>query len=102
MPQSLLGMEVAELRQAIGSSQPEFRARQVYHALYSEKVGDLTQISTLPGALRAELAVSHTVGLPGLARMYESTDGTRRYLLELEDSRTIETVLMPEEGRDTI
>ena len=33
---------------------------------------------------------------------YKSTDGTRRYLLELEDRRTVETVLMPEEGRDTI
>ncbi len=31
------------------------------------------------------------------------TDGTRRYLLDLEDGRTVETVLMPEEGtRDTI
>ena len=29
-------------------------------------------------------------------------DGTRRYLLALEDQKTIETVLMPEEGRDTI
>ena len=31
----------------------------------------------------------------------ESGDGTRRYLLEFEDRRTVETVLMPEEGRDT-
>ena len=29
-------------------------------------------------------------------------DGTRRYLLALEDGKTVETVLMPEEGRDTI
>ncbi len=29
-------------------------------------------------------------------------DGTQRYLLELEDRRTVETVLMPEPGRDTI
>ena len=29
-------------------------------------------------------------------------DSTERYLLELEDGRTVETVLMPEEGRDTI
>jgi 23S rRNA (adenine2503-C2)-methyltransferase len=35
-------------------------------------------------------------------RRYESTDGTRRYLLRLEDNRTVEAVLMPEEKRDTI
>src|SRR5438094_1770472 len=102
MPQALLGMEVAELREALGPGQPEFRARQIYHALYSEQIGDLVQISTLPAPLRRDLAASHTVGLPKLARLYESTDGTKRYLLELEDRRTIEAVLMPEPGRDTI
>src|SRR3989441_526696 len=102
MPQALLGMEVAELREALGPGQPEFRARQIYHALYSDKVADLVQISTLPAPLRRDLAASHTVGLPGLAHRYESSDGTKRYLLELEDRRTIEAVLMPEPGRDTI
>jgi len=60
------------------------------------------QISTLPAPLRQDLAASHSVGLPRLARLYESTDGTKRYLLELEDLRTIEAVLMPEPGRNTI
>src|SRR5580765_3791800 len=99
MPQPLLGMEVAELREALGPGHPEFRARQIYRALYSQKVGDLTQISTLPAPLRGDLAASHTVGLPVLARRYDSSDGTKRYLLELEDRRTIEAVLMPETGR---
>jgi 23S rRNA (adenine2503-C2)-methyltransferase len=52
--------------------------------------------------MRRDLAASHTVGLPKLACRYESSDGTKRYLLELEDRRTIEAVLMPEPGRDTI
>ena len=95
-------MEVAELREALGPGQPEFRARQIYHALYSQKIRDLVQISTLPAPLRQDLAASHSVGLPRLARLYESTDGTKRYLLELEDLRTIEAVLMPEPGRNTI
>ena len=33
---------------------------------------------------------------------YTATDGTRRYLLELGDGLTVETVLMPEETRDTL
>jgi 23S rRNA (adenine2503-C2)-methyltransferase len=40
--------------------------------------------------------------LPSPSAQYKSTDGTRRYLLELEDHRTVETVLMPEDTRDTI
>ena len=95
-------MEVADLQEVLSPGQPEFRAKQIYHALYSAKIADLTQISTLPAPLRRDLAASHTVGLPRLARRYESSDGTRRYLLELEDLRTIEAVLMPEPGRDTI
>jgi 23S rRNA (adenine2503-C2)-methyltransferase len=42
------------------------------------------------------------MGLPVQDTRYESTDGTRRYLLRLLDSRTVEAVLMPEEARDTI
>ena len=42
------------------------------------------------------------MGLPEIAHRYESADGTRRYLLRLEDGRTVETVLMPEDGRDTV
>ena len=102
MPQALLGMELSEIRQVLGPEQPEFRARQVYNALYHQQVLYLVQITTLPGRLRQELASAHTVGQPVVEQRYESTDGTRRYLLRLEDGRTVETVWMPEETRDTL
>jgi 23S rRNA (adenine2503-C2)-methyltransferase len=95
-------MELSEIRQAIGPDQPEFRARQVYSALYHERVPELVKISTLPKDLRQRLAAGHSVGLPGIEQRYESSDGTRRYLLCLEDGRTVETVWMPEEARDTM
>jgi 23S rRNA (adenine2503-C2)-methyltransferase len=98
----LLGMDEAELREALGPEQPPFRARQIYGALYRERVADLSQAFTLPGALRADLAARLTVGLPEVAQEYVSSDGTRRYLLRLKDGRTVETVLMPEESRHTL
>jgi len=52
--------------------------------------------------MRQELAGIHSLGLPEIAQLYQSGDGTRRYLLGLEDGRTVETVLMPEGERDTI
>jgi 23S rRNA (adenine2503-C2)-methyltransferase len=42
------------------------------------------------------------LGLPDVARVYDSADGTRRYLLALADGRTVETVMMPEGERDTL
>jgi len=99
--QTIVGLEVADL-QAVLEGQPAFRARQIYEAVYRQRVSDLVQITALPVSLRNELASKFPLGLPKVAAEYKSTDGTRRYLLGLEDGKTIETVLMPEEGRDTI
>jgi 23S rRNA (adenine2503-C2)-methyltransferase len=99
--QTIVGLEVPDLQQVL-EGQPAFRARQVYEAVYRERVSDLVQITALPVSLRKELALKHPLGLPRVAAEYKSVDGTRRYLLALEDQKTIETVLMPEEGRDTI
>ncbi len=98
----LLGKELSELEQVLGPTEPRFRARQVYSALYQQRVSDLITISTLPEPLRAELARDHEVGMPAVDRCFHSTDGTKRYLLRLDDGRTVETVLMPEETRDTV
>ena len=52
--------------------------------------------------MRAELASRAALGFPELERLYQSVDGTKRYLLRLDDGRTVETVLMPEGDRDTV
>jgi 23S rRNA (adenine2503-C2)-methyltransferase len=95
-------MEVSEIHEALGPEQPEFRARQVYEALYHSQVTDLIKITTLPRALRDRFAADHTVGQLTAEQRFESSDGTRRYLLRLDDGRTVETVWMPEETRDTL
>ena len=102
MPQPLVGMELSDIREALGPGQPSYRAKQIYDALYRGQSSDLVQIRTLPQAMRQNLAEHHTVGLPEIDRVYDSIDGTRRYLLRLDDGRTVETVLMPEGERDTI
>ena len=102
MAQALVGLDVSEMQGVLGAGHPAFRARQLYQAIYQQKVEQLDEITTLPVALRAQLRDQVTVGLPKANSWFDSSDGTRRYLLELEDGRTVETVLMPEEGRDTI
>jgi 23S rRNA (adenine2503-C2)-methyltransferase len=100
--QTIVGLELADLQQVLGSDQPAFRARQIYDAVYRRRVSDLGSITGLPVSLRKNLSSQLTLGLPGPSAQYSSVDGTQRYLLELQDGRTVETVLMPEEGRDTI
>ncbi len=102
MKQPLIGLEVDEIAVLLGDEQPRFRARQIYHALYRERVRDLNAVTTLPAALREKLALTASCGWPETARRYDSADGTARYLLRLEDQRIVEAVLMPEPGRDTL
>ncbi len=95
-------MDLPELREALGAAEPAYRAKQIYDALYRGQASDLITISTLPADLRRELARRHPWGLPEIAHVYNAADGTRRYLLRLADGRTVETVWMPEEARDTL
>ncbi len=100
--QPLVGMELADLQQFLSPDQPAYRARQLYDAVYRKQVADLSEISSLPQALRSHLEECSRLGLPIVDKRFDSSDGTRRYLLRLYDNRTIESVLMPEVGRDTV
>src|SRR5271169_5941408 len=95
-------MELADLAAALGPSEPLFRARQIYDAVYRRRVTGLGGISNPPKPLRARLEQDLPLGLPEVERRYDSSDGTRRYLLRLADGKTVETVWMPEGERSTI
>lgn len=99
---TLLGMEVPDLREVLGPAEPAYRAKQLYSALYQQKINSLDEVSTLPRLTRDRLAAELRVGSPEVSQFFDSADGTRRYLLRLWDGRTVETVLMPEPDRDTI
>jgi len=82
---------------ALGSGQPAYRGQQIFDAIYRQKIERLEQVSTLPTEYRARLAEEGwRVGLPAIGRKFVSIDGTARYLVELADGETVETVWMPE------
>ena len=79
---SALDYTRAELVELVGTVP---RANRAFRALYRE--------NTAIPPLHLEL--------PSVAKRFESADGTRRFLLRLEDGETIESVLIPEDGRFT-
>ncbi|MGA2336336.1 MAG: 23S rRNA (adenine(2503)-C(2))-methyltransferase RlmN [Terriglobales bacterium] len=95
---SLLGLSLQELTNlALGSGQPAYRGQQLFDAIYRQKIERLDQVSTLPLEYRARLVEEGWgMGLPAIARRFVSSDGTVRYLVELADGETVETVWMPE------
>lgn len=86
--------ELVDLASSLG--QKPYRARQIFDALYKQRVTDVESISTLSQELRTVLAANHTVGLPEMVQTAVSVDGTERYLMRMDDGETVETVWMPD------
>ena len=95
---SLLGLTLQELTNlALGTGQPAYRGQQLFDAVYRQKIERLDQVSTLPLEYRTRLAQDGwEVGYPKIARKFISSDGTVRYLVDLGDGESVETVWMPE------
>ena len=73
-----------------------YRARQLWHALYQQRVSSLEEMTTLPKSVRESLHQSgFQVGMPRIVQTFLSSDGTERYLVECPDGETVETVWMP-------
>ena len=79
--------------------EPAFRGRQIAEALYCQRVEELSSVTTLPKSLRDRLtAAGWRIGRPTIAQVFQSTDGTERYLIQCPgpQAETVETVWMPE------
>src|SRR5215467_1024026 len=81
---------------------PSFRATQLYKSVYQRSFDNFDQMTDLPKGLRTTLPEEWDIKLPVIHRRFDSMDGTRRYLVRLNDSELAETVYIPEENRDTI
>ena len=94
----LVGFSLEELTGLTdGWGEPAFRARQLFEALYRQRLDTIESISTLPLRLREVLSQSGLlVGLPAIQKRFVSGDGTVRYLIALSDGQTVETVWMPD------
>lgn len=85
-----------------GLSQPAYRAGQLESWLYARAVSSYDEMTDLPAALRTRLATEAPLHMPVVLERQESSDGTRKYLLELFDGATIETVGLPAGDRLTV
>lgn len=102
MAQTIVGMELLDLQKALGSAVPGFRGRQLYDAVYRQRIQDPQAISNLPKVLRTRLAEEFSLTWPSIDRQFHSKDGTVRYLLKLGDGKTVETVWMPSFSKDSV
>jgi 23S rRNA (adenine2503-C2)-methyltransferase len=92
----LLSLSLPQLQEWLRErGEPAFRAKQIYHWLYQRLVSDFAEMSNLPQALRTRLVEEASIGSQVVrSEQHSKDDRTRKILLELEDGRLIESVLM--------
>jgi 23S rRNA (adenine2503-C2)-methyltransferase len=92
----LLDLTLPQMQQwFVERGEPPFRAKQLYSWLYQRLVTDFSAMSNLPQALRSQLSQEASIG-PMIIRseLHSKDDRTRKILLELNDGKLIESVLM--------
>lgn len=75
--------------------EPKFRAKQLYEWLHTHNVSDYSKMTNLSKSLRSKLAERYPLTQAESIATDISQDGTRKYLLQLEDDVCVETVGMP-------
>jgi 23S rRNA (adenine2503-C2)-methyltransferase len=98
---ALFGLDAEALAACmVAAGEPAWRGRQLAEAMYRQRVTELDAMTTLPKTLRLRLSgEGWQVGRPTIAQVFQSVDGTERYLVECPGqpgAETVETVWMPE------
>ena len=79
-----------------------FRASQMMKWIHQHNVNDFQQMSNISKALQQRL--SETANIDALEVVVDqlSSDGTRKWVMRLNDGNCIETVFIPDDGRGTL
>lgn len=92
---SIYSMKLPELKEWLKeNNEKPFRAEQIYDWLYKKRVVSFAEMSNLSKGLREKLSDSFQITTLKTIVKQASADGTIKFLFELHDGYSIETVLM--------
>lgn len=100
---NLLGLTLEQMRawfEKLGEK--PFRAVQTMKWLHQRRVDDFDQMTDLAKSLREKLKVLAEVRLPEVLLEQRSADGTRKFVLRLDERNSVEMVYIPEDDRATL
>jgi 23S rRNA (adenine2503-C2)-methyltransferase len=105
--QTLIGQSreglAARLEQlGVPERQSRMRVAQLWNWLYVQGATDFARMTNIAKEFRTELDSSFNLARPEIVTEQVSSDGTRKWLLRLNDGKEIETVYIPEEDRGTL
>ncbi|MCM2972079.1 23S rRNA (adenine(2503)-C(2))-methyltransferase RlmN [Larsenimonas suaedae] len=82
----------------VEQGEKKFRATQVMKWIHAEGCDRFEDMTNLSKPLREKLARVAEIRPPGIVYEGESKDGTRKWVLEVEDGSYVETVLIPSDN----
>ena len=98
---NLAALSKAELQALVARWEwPRYRVAQIWQWLYRQRVTSVDEMTNLSAELREQLARRTVIHWPRVVRRQIAADQTRKLLIELEDGRRIESVLIPDDGRE--
>ncbi|MBY0120747.1 23S rRNA (adenine(2503)-C(2))-methyltransferase RlmN [Bacillus sp. S/N-304-OC-R1] len=92
---SIYSLQLQELKDWLAEmNEKAFRAEQIFDWLYTKRVSSFEGMSNLSKGLREKLSNNFTLTTLKTLIQQQSSDGTIKFLFELHDGYSIETVLM--------
>jgi 23S rRNA (adenine2503-C2)-methyltransferase len=79
-----------------------YRSNQIIAWLYRHHARSFDEMTNIPKAERGLISTFFTISQPKIIMTEISSDGTRKFLFELEDGHTIESVLILDKDRQTL
>jgi 23S rRNA (adenine2503-C2)-methyltransferase len=100
---NLLDLDPAQLVAYCGElGEKPFRAKQLQRWIHQYGVADFAEMTDLAKSLREKLSTRAHVTAPAIISDHTSTDGTRKWLVDVGNGNAVETVFIPEESRGTL
>ncbi|MCP1143996.1 23S rRNA (adenine(2503)-C(2))-methyltransferase RlmN [Lysinibacillus endophyticus] len=95
LKESIYSLRLDQLQQWLkDNGEKAFRATQIYEWLYEKRVKTFDEMSNLSKSLREKLEANFALTTLSTIIKQESKDGTIKFLFQLQDGYSIETVLM--------
>lgn len=95
LKESIYSLTLDELKQWLNENgEKPFRATQIYEWLYNKRVKTFDEMTNLSKQLRDKLKENFAFTTLSTIVKQESKDGTIKFLFQLQDNYSIETVLM--------
>lgn len=101
--QNLIGLDYTALTELVAKwGHKPFRAKQLMNWIHQKGESNFSNMTNLANDFRKNLAEFAEISVPKELTKQVSTDGTTKWLFDVQNNNAIETVFIPEDDRGTL